>query len=110
MIVDGGSLSFTNSGELLRGRTSDSQLLEPPLLDSLHENDIGNEEYLLGHSMDEGVVSIAGAVMNSGDRLQLIGEDREEVKEFGVEEENKKITAELQAILYGAVGLFPSSP
>jgi hypothetical protein len=49
--------------------------------------------------MDEGVVSIAGAVMNSGGRLQLIGEDREEVKEFGVEEENKKFTAELQAIL-----------
>jgi hypothetical protein len=35
MIVDGGKLSFADSGELLRGRTPDSQLLELPLLDSL---------------------------------------------------------------------------
>jgi hypothetical protein len=59
MIVDGGGLSFTNFGKLLRGRTSDSQLLELPFPDSLLENDIGNEEYLLGHSMEEGVVDMS---------------------------------------------------
>jgi hypothetical protein len=32
-------------------------------------------------------------------RTKRYWEDREEVKEFGVEEENKKFTAELQAIL-----------
>jgi hypothetical protein len=77
MIADGGELSFADSDELLRGRTPDSQLLELPLLDSPLENEIGNEEYLLGHSMDEGVVSIAGAVMNSGEATRSDMKNRE---------------------------------
>jgi hypothetical protein len=66
-----------NSGDVLRGKTPDSLLLELPLHDSFLETAIGTEEYLLGHSTDEGVVSIVRAVMNSSGRLWCHGEDRE---------------------------------
>jgi hypothetical protein len=56
-----------NSSDVLRGETPDSQLLEPPLLDSFLENTIGNEGYLLGHSKACGIISNDDAMTNSGE-------------------------------------------
>jgi hypothetical protein len=49
-----GDLNLADSGEVLRGKTSDSRLAQPPLLDSLLGKYIGNEAHLLGHSMVSG--------------------------------------------------------
>jgi hypothetical protein len=43
----------------------------------LHLNDLQGNTLLLDDSMELGVVSGAGAVMNSGEVLRLRGEDRE---------------------------------
>jgi hypothetical protein len=76
-IVDGGGLSFADSGELLRGITSDSRLPRLPLLDSLFGNEIGSEAHLLGHSKVCGVISNDDVVTNSGEVLRFSGKDRE---------------------------------
>jgi hypothetical protein len=57
-IVDGDGRSFTDSGELLRGRTADFRRLELSLLDSLLCDGIGSAAHLLGHSRDSGVLSV----------------------------------------------------
>jgi hypothetical protein len=54
-IVNGSRRSFTNSGELLRGKMSDSRLPMPPLHDSLLDDDIGNEVHLHGHTKGSGM-------------------------------------------------------
>jgi hypothetical protein len=54
-ILDGGELGFADFDEHLQGRTSDSRLPKPPLLDSLFGNEIGSEAHLPGHSKVSGM-------------------------------------------------------
>jgi hypothetical protein len=46
MIVDGGELSFTHSGEVLQRGMADSGRLRPPLLDSTLQEILGVEAEL----------------------------------------------------------------
>jgi hypothetical protein len=81
--VTGDELTVADSGDVLRGKTPDSLLLELPLHDSFLETAIGTEEYLLGHSTDEGVVSVDDAVMNSGEFVRSDVQNRERWGERG---------------------------
>jgi hypothetical protein len=76
-IADGGGLSFADSGELLWGITSDSQLPRLPLLDSLFGNEIGSEAHLLGHSKVCGVISNDDVMTNSGEATRSDIKNRE---------------------------------
>jgi hypothetical protein len=64
-LIDGVRHTAMNFGDVLRGKTLDSQLLEPSLLDSFLDYAIGNEGYLLGHSKACGMISNDDAMMNS---------------------------------------------
>jgi hypothetical protein len=60
-IDDGSELSSADSSEMLRKGTMDYRLLEPPLIDSFLQEEIGNEAHLLGHSKDSGMSYSDGA-------------------------------------------------
>jgi hypothetical protein len=58
--MHGGDLNFADSGELLRGKTTDSRLPRLPLLDSLLCDEIGNVAHLLGHTRGSEVILVDG--------------------------------------------------
>jgi hypothetical protein len=74
---------ITDSGGHLQGRTSDSRLPKPPLLDSLFGNEIGSEAHLLGHSKASGMVAVDNAVTNSGEFVRSGVQNRERWGERG---------------------------
>jgi hypothetical protein len=98
-MIDGVKRPVANSGDVLRGKTPDSLLLELPRHDSLLETAIGTEEYLLGHSTDEGMVSVEVAMMNSGEFVHRDVQNRERWGGVEMEEEKYQFTAQLLAIL-----------
>jgi hypothetical protein len=98
-MIDGVERPAANSGDVLREKTPDSLLLELPLHDSFLETAIGTEEYLLGHSTDEGMVSIDVAMTNSGEFVRSDVQNRERWGGVEMEEEKNQFTAELLAIL-----------